>query len=225
MDLKEFKCDLVFSRTTSLFKSQEFIDSKQIKKDIQLGNGNEDADITFNAGVPISKYLCVKTSLIDSTIISKVFEYFEGSMKEYIIDESISKIEWIITNETKNIGAIKCQKASCRFRGRNYIVWYTEEIPLPFGPWKLGGLPGLILEAADDENGVQFLAEEINISPQMRTLTFPNSQGKAITLEGYARLKKRAVNEFEDFLKSKLPRNSTVSISVGKDTNIEREFE
>jgi len=37
-----------------------------------------------------------------------------------------------------------CHKATTRFRGRDYIAWYTEEIPFPYGPFKFGGLPGLI---------------------------------------------------------------------------------
>ena len=37
-----------------------------------------------------------------------------------------------------------CHKATTRFRGRDYVAWYTEEIPFPYGPFKFGGLPGLI---------------------------------------------------------------------------------
>lgn len=36
----------------------------------------------------------------------------------------------------------KCKSATAEFRGRKYKVWYTMEIPIPIGPWKLGGLPG-----------------------------------------------------------------------------------
>ena len=40
--------------------------------------------------------------------------------------------------------------ATTHFRGRDWKVWFSEEIPLPLGPWKLGGLPGLILAAHCD---------------------------------------------------------------------------
>ncbi len=38
-----------------------------------------------------------------------------------------------------------------RIFGRNYSAWYTFELPLPFGPYKFGGLPGMIVQIQDDE--------------------------------------------------------------------------
>lgn len=47
-------------------------------------------------------------------------------------------------------------------------VWFSDEIPLQEGPWKLGGLPGLILEAKDCSGqyhfiatGIEFINEEV----------------------------------------------------------------
>jgi len=47
-----------------------------------------------------------------------------------------------------------CQKAKCNFRGRQWTVWFASDIPVSDGPWKLGGLPGLIMEAYDQ--GIQY---------------------------------------------------------------------
>ena len=38
----------------------------------------------------------------------------------------------------------------------NYEAWYTLEIPISNGPWKLGGLPGMILEAYDTQRHYVF---------------------------------------------------------------------
>ena len=65
------------------------------------------------------------------------------------INDGQNNIVWTTTKETKKIGIFNCFKASTTFRGRNYIAWFTLEIPISFGPWKLNGLPGLILEAYD----------------------------------------------------------------------------
>ena len=42
-----------------------------------------------------------------------------------------------------------CALAVATYKGRTWYAWYTEDIPLDAGPWKLGGLPGLILRAYD----------------------------------------------------------------------------
>lgn len=48
--------------------------------------------------------------------------------------------------------------AIAKFKGRTWIAWYTEDIPIDNGPWKLSGLPGLILKAHDSENDYGFTA-------------------------------------------------------------------
>ena len=58
-----------------------------------------------------------------------------------------------------------CQKASTTYRGRDYVVWFTPEIPVSHGPWKLRGLPGLIIEASDLTGKYEFIARKINMNP------------------------------------------------------------
>lgn len=65
--------------------------------------------------------------------------------------EKTPKISWVFQKEIKKIGTFNCKKAIADFRGRKYSCWYTEGIPLPYGPWKLQGLPGLILEAKSED--------------------------------------------------------------------------
>lgn len=45
----------------------------------------------------------------------------------------------------------KCHKALTSFRGRDYVAWFTLDIPISNGPWKFGGLPGLILQVSDSK--------------------------------------------------------------------------
>lgn len=74
--------------------------------------------------------------------------------KQIYIKENVPKFNWKLSNESKLIGTFLCKKATAFFRGRNYTAWYTNKIPVPFGPWKLNGLPGLILEAYDTDKNV-----------------------------------------------------------------------
>lgn len=70
--------------------------------------------------------------------------------------ESLPQMEWTIHDETKTVAGYTCQKATCHFRGRDFIAWFTVDIPYNNGPWKFGGLPGLILKVSDSENLFEF---------------------------------------------------------------------
>lgn len=84
---------------------------------------------------------------------------------KFIQKESLGKLfniiqpltdNWVITKETKIIQGYTCYKATCERTVTNYLtgtksvftpsVWFTLDIPIPFGPKGLDGLPGLVLE-------------------------------------------------------------------------------
>ena len=51
--------------------------------------------------------------------------------------------------------------ATSDFRGRRWTAWFATDIPVSDGPWKLGGLPGLILEAYDQGDDYRYTAVRI----------------------------------------------------------------
>ena len=63
---------------------------------------------------------------------------------------------WQIETETKEIKGYKVQKAITNFAGRDYVAWFTPDVPISDGPYKFNGLPGLILEISDVENEWNF---------------------------------------------------------------------
>lgn len=76
----------------------------------------------------------------------------------YLYEEKTPKEMWTIGKERKTVLGYACESATCNFRGRDYKVWFSSEIPLSYGPWKLGGLPGLILEAETADSCYHFIA-------------------------------------------------------------------
>jgi GLPGLI family protein len=87
--------------------------------------------------------------------------------KEYTYEEKLPLQDWKISTETKQIKGLSCQKAVATFRGRTYEAWFCNDLPYNNGPWKLGGLPGLIVEAYDLKKEVVFQFESFeNISDQ-----------------------------------------------------------
>lgn len=78
----------------------------------------------------------------------------EKIVNEYLIEETLPAISWKITADTTSFGSLKCQKATTVFKGRNYEAWFCPSLPFRSGPWKLNGLPGLIVEASDTKKEV-----------------------------------------------------------------------
>ncbi|TAF35695.1 MAG: GLPGLI family protein [Cytophagales bacterium] len=109
---------------------------------------------------PIKAREC--TILLQTELKSNVLIHTEFNVKFGVqTSEPLPKQAWQIGNESRQIGSFVCQKATTEFRGRQYTAWFAPAIPLPFGPWKLNGLPGLILEAYDENREVQYLFAEI----------------------------------------------------------------
>ncbi|GHT26109.1 hypothetical protein AGMMS4957_21580 [Bacteroidia bacterium] len=77
-----------------------------------------------------------------------VFELVTN-LATYQYEETMELPQWTLSDETCTILNYSCQKATARFRGRDWEVWFSPDIPSDAGPWKLQGLPGLIMRAAD----------------------------------------------------------------------------
>lgn len=77
--------------------------------------------------------------------------------QDYRVETPLPAIDWQISSDTMVIGPYTCQKAVGSFGGRTYTAWFAPDLPFSYGPWKLGGLPGLILQAVDTENQVKFM--------------------------------------------------------------------
>jgi|LSQX01.2.fsa_nt_gb GLPGLI family protein len=75
----------------------------------------------------------------------------------YLYQDTLNAQHWQVIDSTKTILGYECQKAESDFRGRRWTAWFSPDIPVNNGPWKLGGLPGLILEAYDVGKHYYFL--------------------------------------------------------------------
>ena len=71
-------------------------------------------------------------------------------------EEDMPRLDWELTDSVTTVLGYVCKSARCSFHGREWTVFYTEDIPLMDGPWKLQGLPGLIMMASDDNGHYTF---------------------------------------------------------------------
>jgi GLPGLI family protein len=81
------------------------------------------------------------------------------------IKDSINIIKWNIKNKKQKILGYTCTLAESFFRGRTYQAWFTSQL-IAGGPWKLDGLPGLILKADTKDGYMSFEATKIIIAEQ-----------------------------------------------------------
>jgi len=82
-----------------------------------------------------------------------VFIHSKGNLGGNYYVKDNEKMEWTLVNHADTvILGYRCKKALTHFRGRNYIAWYSMEIPVSDGPYKFRGLPGLILLVHDTQN-------------------------------------------------------------------------
>ena len=72
------------------------------------------------------------------------------SSQDYCYVDSLHTQTWTMGDSTREVLGYTCQQATADFRGRRWTAWFATDIPISDGPWKLGGLPGLILEAYDE---------------------------------------------------------------------------
>ncbi len=72
------------------------------------------------------------------------------SSQDYRYVDSLHAQTWTMGDSTREVLGYTCQQATSDFRGRRWTAWFATDIPVSDGPWKLGGLPGLILEAYDE---------------------------------------------------------------------------
>ncbi len=162
---KNGTCVLLFNTSGSLF-----IHSEVVRPDSTYSNPEYVFPVTIRGdkqGFPVYK------SHKDNTILYKT-PCRQSPSDNCIVKDTLGSIDWALQpGEHKRFGTYTCEKAVGTFRGRTYEVWYAPDIPVPSGPFKLGGLPGLILEAKSTDGKVQFLFKELVLSKNINSSIIP----------------------------------------------------
>ena len=94
----------------------------------------------------------------------RICTYDIASATKFKWEERVLSIEWEVNDSTKIILGYECFNATAKVHGRMWKAWFTPEIPIKEGPWKLSGLPGIILEAECEGGQYIFVADGIQQS-------------------------------------------------------------
>jgi len=185
---------LVTGKNASVYTSYDKINEalnaqKQIEEQIKNQTGNSNVKIELKrqtkGSVTQADYFFFAN---ERKLIIK-----EKLFNNYLVEEAAPKIDWKILKDTMSFSGIPCQKATANFKGRNWIAWFATELPFQSGPWKLNGLPGLIVEAYDEKKEVKFefaglenvtASDEKNSSADEPKVTMANGAVAGIKIVG-----------------------------------------
>ena len=135
-------------------------------------------------------------------------------------EESIDTPRWEITDSVMVIDGINCVKATADYRGRKWTAWFAPEIPFNEGPWKLWGLPGLIVRAYDSRGHYRFEAKSISVMPGGYVDYFDYRVGKRLKTERLRALKEKRkdlqVSIADQMRQTQIPKEIIDKVNVPK---------
>ena len=129
----------------------------------------------------------VSTCAYNNTVISDLVSHISQSQKnvlatDFVISDSLPKIKWRITNETREIAGFTCRRANALILDSVYAVaFYTDEIVPKAGPESFTGLPGMILGVALPDEQITWFATKFTPIVDNSLKTSPILKGKKIT--------------------------------------------
>jgi GLPGLI family protein len=135
--------------------------------------------------------------------------------KNYVVADSVRKLDWKLTGESKTILNYKVFKATAQRIGTrmqmsmengemkrqqvadtsSIIAWFTSDIPVSAGPGIYQGqLPGLILEV--EENNGQTVFKAVEVSPKVSVSKIKEPKdGKKMTAAEFDKERDRVMEE------------------------------
>lgn len=151
--------------------------------------------------------------------------------KRRIVNDTTISFNWkLYPEDGKIIAGYNCLKAGLSWRGRNYTAYYTTEIPLPFGPYKFKGLPGLILSLQTTTNGelYSWKASSIEAPYKIKTsipLIADDLKGKRINMFQFIEIADKLILEEINIQRARLDKTKLlVKVEVERHT-VEKFYE
>ncbi len=165
-DIKTENAYLDISAEKSLFYSENRYKRDSIlQKAFQGGGGRGSISreqmegVRTNINYSVEKDKASQKTLFKDRIGRDLYSYEEDR-----------PLNWKMSSETTKIGEYKVQKATTDFAGRQWTAWFTTDLPYQDGPYKFGGLPGLIVKVEDDKGDYSFDLMKNYKIPEIATL-------------------------------------------------------
>lgn len=99
-------------------------------------------------------------------------DYTQGIMQmkkdvfgsNFDIEDSLTKIKWKLTNESREIAGFNCRKAVGVMMDSIYVfAFYTDELMISGGPCSINGLPGMVLGMTIPRMYTSWMATKVQV--------------------------------------------------------------
>lgn len=133
----------------------------------------------------------------------------------FVVYEPVELPVWQpVADSAKTLLGYPCRMAKARFKGRTWFAWYADEVPLDHGPWKLRGLPGLILQAYDAGHEFTFTAEAMRNRGGRGTMEYKGSRAIPIDRKALHKIYARYYADAIGYTLMSYPTSSRNSIRI-----------
>jgi GLPGLI family protein len=122
--------------------------------------------------------------------------------KKFYVKDSLHPMIWEYQTDQKKILGYYCRAAVTFFRGRNYMAYYTPDLSMKGGPWKFGGLPGLILEVVSLDAHYSFRATGIQQGEPVYISDFDLHENEQLSWQEYCHQTIYTINQYVRYMQS-----------------------
>lgn len=100
----------------------------------------------------------------------------------FLVEDSVLKIKWKLTSDTRNIAGYECRKAIGIIDDSiGIFAFYTDELLVQGGPESIRGLPGMILGLAVPRLHATWFATRVEVNGVNMNAALPPTKGKKVT--------------------------------------------
>lgn len=132
-------------------------------------------------------------------------EQVEFMTRYFLITSPVEVNDWKLTAKKKKVLNYVCMGADIEMGDETITAWFTPEIPIPAGPEKFQGLPGLILGLEKNEE-IFMLATAVDLTTPNDVDISQPQKGQKVARQKMEKIKDEKIKEFEANRKAKKAR-------------------
>jgi GLPGLI family protein len=183
-------------------------DSLSLSADTK-GKKGADEDVSSNLSLVVNTGVNYRSVVIQKNGINELVETRSIGSINYLVNDKLPALQWNTNyTGTDTMGKYICHKATANYRGTKLVAFYTNAIPVPVGPYKFGGLPGLIVMLYNESaNPNYWLLKEVSFPYEG---SIPLNEGyiyslPKLSLQDYVTKDDALIEEQMRRLQSKMP--------------------